>query len=135
MENSILSSFVTAGLTLLAYVAVPILFSVLYPNRLRPLFCWIFGIVHGGLVFLFFRYLGLSSLLFLLLAIGQALIWSAAGAFVMSRIALSKLERTENFVNGELKWYKRDTAVRLMSVSLFVCEFAVYAVMIMRSVK
>jgi len=133
MDSSLFSSFATAGLTLLAYAAVPILFSVMYPNRLSALFCWIFGLVHGGLVFLFFSFFGFSSLVVLLLAIGQALIWTAAGAFIMSKIGFSRAERSAAFISGEKKWYKRDSAVRVMTAGLFACEFAVYAAKILLS--
>lgn len=135
MESSLFSSFATAGLTLFAYAAVPILFAVLYPNRLGALFCWISGSVHGGLVFLFFSFFGFPSLATLLLAIGQALIWTAAGTFIMSIIGRSKPERTGAFACSEKRWYKSDKAVRIMTAVLLFCEFSIYAVLILQSVK
>ena len=135
MYHSLLISLLTAWLTLLAYMVVPILFTVIYPNKLHPLFCCVFGLLHGGLVLLFFYCIGFGSLVATLLAIAQALVWTGSGVLIMSKISSYKEERTAAFTSRELPWFKKDMAVRIMLTTLLAIEFAVYSTNILLNVK
>lgn len=135
MGSSLSSNLLSAWLTLLAYMVVPILFAVIYPNKLRALFCCIWGLVHGGLVFLFFCRIGLGSLVVTLLAIAQALVWTGAGVLIMWKIGSGKEERAVAFTSHELPWYKKDMAVRILLTVLLSIEFAVYFTGILLNVK
>jgi len=135
MDSSLSTNLLSAWLTLLAYMVVPILFTVIYPNKLRALFCCIFGLVHGGLVFLFFYFIGLGSLVTTLLAIAEALVWTGSGVLIMCKIGACKEERTVVFTSCELPWFKKDMAVRIMLTVLLAVEFAVYFTELLLNVK
>lgn len=127
MSASILSSLSTSAIALVAYTAVPILFVVIYPYRLNGWSCGIFGSVHGALMLLFYKLLGFNSVISLILAAAEALVWTGVAILVIIRLTRLKKKREAQSDEKAVPWYRKGVWVKVMLTALIFSEVIVCA--------